>query len=1200
MKKRILGILLVLCMVLSFVPTTVLAAETPYGLLIGDMAFTPSQKTISVGDGTATFDPDNSRLTLNNINLSYGKALMAAIQSAIPNLWIVLVGTNTINITNDKMAGIWQYDGGNVTITGDSNSKLIINSTGKNNRGIATDVGVSLRIYGTNVIINDNTTDAAKKGYMVGIKAGGDLTMNGGSYTATGVQSGIEMYTDCVANLSGVNFNITCTPRQSFDDTDKNEMSFGVNLAPLATGKQNEIANCSGSISAHYPLYVDGVTALKTSSDLTLTTDNYDAVFVNADLTVTGGSLNLSSTGSSGNGFYVWKNSKLAFNGSLYVTVNVGYVAVYLSGDGASAEINSGTLNTTAKAGMLLSKPGNSFTLTNGTLEMTPKTGETQAIGLQSCGTVSIKGGSLKTTAGMYSAIQNAGEKSISISGGTHTLSTSTGTGTCGYIDTANGTLNISGTADVTFDGWSDGMNVKGALNLSGGKLTVRNVQDGIYTTGTLNLTGGTLNAGGTRLGALTGDGGQVNFAGTNATLTGGTAGWAKTEGSGAYSVTGGKVVLQGGSYAAGTIYSSLANGYSVYAGSGESSAALISNPTIATFTGNKYVKIEEGAAPVAVTGVTIDETLAVNIGQTKTPSFTVAPADAANKTVSFTSDNTAVATVNATTGAVTGVSKGTATITVKTADGNFTDTCTVTVSCGHANKDSVPAKASTCEVQGWESYSKCKDCGQLFDKNGKEISAIPYQPLAGHTPAQTAANEYLKSAATCTSAAVYYEHCSVCGEKLSTTFTSGTPLPHTESGWQSDANGHWKVCTECGTTTTAKAAHTPGAAATETTPQTCTECGYVITPALGHTHSLTKVEEKVATCTEAGNPPYYECSGCGKLFANVGAENEITNPNYLVRPALGHDYATVWSSDADGHWHACTRCGDKADEAAHTPDRAAATETDPIKCTVCDYVITPALGHIHTLTKVEAKAPTCTEDGSIEYYVCSGCDKLFADAAGNVEITANDLVDKATGHDYKDGVCTVCGAKDPDYKPPVNPFVDVSESSVYYDAILWAYYHEPQQITGGYTATEFRPGNPCTRGQVVTFLWRAAGCPEPTGDTSMFNDASSIAAPYQKAVAWAVEKGITTGYNDGTFRPNDSVTRAQFVTFLWRYEGKPATSGSIAGFTDASSIAEPYQQAVAWAVEKGITTGYNDGSFRPNATCTRWAVVLFMYRDMK
>ena len=240
MKKRILGILLVLCMVLSFVPTTVLAAETPY-VAVGDSYFKAGEsKSVKVGGGTATFDPATSKLTLSNITLNYGVASAAAIESTIPNLAIVLSGTNTINITADGMAGIYLYGGGNATITGDSNSKLIINSTGQNNKGIATDAGVNLRIASTNVIINDNTTDAAKKGYMVGIKAGGDLTMNGGSYTATGVQSGIEMYTDCVANLSGVNFNITCTPRQSSDDTDKNEMSFGVNLAPLATGKQRE------------------------------------------------------------------------------------------------------------------------------------------------------------------------------------------------------------------------------------------------------------------------------------------------------------------------------------------------------------------------------------------------------------------------------------------------------------------------------------------------------------------------------------------------------------------------------------------------------------------------------------------------------------------------------------------------------------------------------------------------------------------------------------------------------------------------------------------------------------------------------------------------------------------------------------------------------------------------------------------------
>ena len=180
------------------------------------------------------------------------------------------------------------------------------------------------------------------------------------------------------------------------------------------------------------------------------------------------------------------------------------------------------------------------------------------------------------------------------------------------------------------------------------------------------------------------------------------------------------------------------------------------------------------------------------------------------------------------------------------------------------------------------------------------------------------------------------------------------------------------------------------------------------------------------------------------------------------------------------------------------------------------------------------------------------------------------------------------------------NPFVDVAEDALYCEAVLWAYYHEPEQITSGFDATHFGPYNVCTRAQVVTFLWRAAGCPEPTGSIDVFKDASDIAAPFRKAVAWAVEKGITTGYEDSTFRPNDSVTRAQFVTFLWRYEGRPVSSGSIDGFKDAADIAAPFRDAVAWAVEKGVTLGYEDGTFRPNNVCTRWAVVLFMYRDMK
>ena len=230
-------------------------------------------------------------------------------------------------------------------------------------------------------------------------------------------------------------------------------------------------------------------------------------------------------------------------------------------------------------------------------------------------------------------------------------------------------------------------------------------------------------------------------------------------------------------------------------------------------------------AAPVAVTGVTIDETLSVNIGQTKTPSFTVAPAEATNKTVSFTSDNPAVATVNATTGEVTGVSKGTATITVKTADGNFTDTCTVTVSCAHTNKSTVSAKDSTCTVKGWDEYKKCDDCGQLFNTSNVEIDEIPFRNLAGHSyTAEMKKAEALKSPADCTHDAVYYKSCA-CGTISTTeTFTAtGTALGHVwpeEGSWSKDADKHWYECSRCGVRT-GESEHTLDEKGK------CTECGF-------------------------------------------------------------------------------------------------------------------------------------------------------------------------------------------------------------------------------------------------------------------------------------------------------------------------------------------------------------------------------------
>ena len=383
--------------------------------------------------------------------------------------------------------------------------------------------------------------------------------------------------------------------------------------------------------------------------------------------------------------------------------------------------------------------------------------------------------------------------------------------------------------------------------------------------------------------------------------------------------------------------------------------------------------KVTVTAAPKPATGISLNKsTLELTVGESETLVATVEPADTTD-TVTWDTGRSDVATVDST-GKVTAVAPGTANITAKA--GSQSASCVVTVEnapCTHTNKTPVSAKSSTCKVQGWDAYSKCNDCGQLFNKDGNAISAIPYLPLADHTPVQTATAKYLQSAATCTSPAVYYEHCSVCDVKLSTTFTSGSTVPHTESGWKSDADGHWKVCTVCGTTTTAKVAHTPDHTghATEEYAIKCTECGYVIEAQLSHTHSLTPVAAKSATCTADGNTAYYVCSGCGKWFEDATGNVEIVDHNSVVigHPghdwkdatctapktcgrcgetegvALGHDFADVWSSDASKHWHACSRCDVKGDEAEHTPDREAATETDPIKCSVCDYVITPALG---------------------------------------------------------------------------------------------------------------------------------------------------------------------------------------------------------------------------------------------------------------
>lgn len=172
-----------------------------------------------------------------------------------------------------------------------------------------------------------------------------------------------------------------------------------------------------------------------------------------------------------------------------------------------------------------------------------------------------------------------------------------------------------------------------------------------------------------------------------------------------------------------------------------------------------------------------------------------------------------------------------------------------------------------------------------------------------------------------------------------------------------------------------------------------------------------------------------------------------------------------------------------------------------------------------------------------------------------------------------------------------ISPFDDVSTNAYYYEAVKWA---QEKGITGGIGNKLFGPNDPCTRAQIVTFLWRAAGSPAPKNTGTAFGDVKP-GSFYEQAVAWAVENGITGGTSDGMFSPDATCTRAQSVTFLYRAAGSPAVSGS-AEFGDVATNAY-YADAVAWAAKNGVTDGIGGGQFGSGNDCTRAQIVTFLYR---
>ena len=368
----------------------------------------------------------------------------------------------------------------------------------------------------------------------------------------------------------------------------------------------------------------------------------------------------------------------------------------------------------------------------------------------------------------------------------------------------------------------------------------------------------------------------------------------------------------------------------------------------------------------------------------------------------------------------------------------------------------------------------------------------------------------------------------------------TGDKHTHDWSVWTSNDDGtHSRRCI-CNAVETEKCS---GGKATCKAKAKCADCGaeYGDTNPNHHGDKLNHVEAKAATTREEGNIEYWHCEACGKYFSDNAATKEITQAETVIpkRQSSGSNYSYYTIKATAG-------AGGSISPSGNVSVREGRDQT---------FTITPDQGYTVSDVKIDGESVGAVTSYSFE----------------NVRKAHTIAVSFAT----------------------IKIFVDVPAGSYYEDAVDWAV---ENGITNGVSSNMFAPDDPCTRAQIVTFLWRAAGSPAPKSMSS-FTDVPADAF-YAKAVAWAVENGITSGTGEGKFSPNAICTRAQSVTFLYRTSGSPAVSGS-AEFSDVSTTAF-YADAVAWAAKKGITTGIGGGLFGSDNDCTRSQIVTFLWRCKK
>ncbi len=297
-------------------------------------------------------------------------------------------------------------------------------------------------------------------------------------------------------------------------------------------------------------------------------------------------------------------------------------------------------------------------------------------------------------------------------------------------------------------------------------------------------------------------------------------------------------------------------------------------------------------------------------------------------------------------------------------------------------------------------------------------------------------------------------------------------------------------------------------------------------------------------------------------------------------------DTVTVAVGEANGHT--------EVEDAAVEPTCTEPGKTAGKHCSVCNEVLVaqqevPAKGH----TEVEDAAvePTCTESGKTAGKHCSVCNEVLV---AQQEVPAK-------GHTYENGVCTVCGAKDPDYVAPAwnNPFNDVAEGDWFYEGVKFVHQNG---LFNGTAADTFSPNAPMTRGMLVTVLWRLDGKTAPKA-ASAFTDVDAKAY-YADAIAWAAENSVVNGIGGNKFDPEGEVTREQIAAILSRYAESKGVDTSkraeLASFPDADKVSAYAKDAMAWAVENGLVNGIKNGSettLAPQGTATRAQVAAILAR---